>query len=324
MIAQGDSSVTKANLLRSIPGIGPVSATMLIAEMLELGRMTVGEAAAMTGLAPVPHDSGTIRGRHAIAGGRWALRHVLFRAALVSACRNSVLKSVAKRLKEKGKPHKLVIIAIALSLVTIVNAILKTGLPWRTTPITLTQLLVARSESGALEQTARVLGCRDTILPDGENTVRSATPANDRDGVEDPAGRTEVARSGLLYPEPQVKEHCRCDLQLPIGSSLNLLVDSTGIMFLSDGEWLARKHGTHRRRQYHRVHLVKDTDSGDKVAVEFTPSDKCDSSVVPELLKQIPADHEFGTMTGDGGLRHPPLTLRDPQPRRHRLHPHPQ
>jgi transposase len=131
VIAQDDISVTKAKLLRSIPGIGPVSAAMLIAEMPELGRMTAGEAAAMTGLAPVPHDSGTMRGRRAIAGGRRALRHVLFQAALAAACHNPVLKPVTKRLKERGKPHKLVIIAIARRLVTIANAILKTGVPWR-------------------------------------------------------------------------------------------------------------------------------------------------------------------------------------------------
>lgn len=58
VIAQVESFAVRANLLRSIPGIGPVSAAMLIAESPELGRMTSGEAAAMTGLAPVPHDSG--------------------------------------------------------------------------------------------------------------------------------------------------------------------------------------------------------------------------------------------------------------------------
>ncbi|WP_035725968.1 transposase, partial [Fodinicurvata fenggangensis] len=101
------------------------------AEMPELGRMTSGEAAAMTGLAPVSHDSGTKRGRRMIAGGRRALRHVLFQAALAAACHNPVLKSVARRLKERGKPHKLVIIAIARRLITTANAILKSGLPWR-------------------------------------------------------------------------------------------------------------------------------------------------------------------------------------------------
>lgn len=78
VIAQEEASAAKARLLRSIPGIGPASTAMLIAEMPELGRMTSGEAAAMTGLAPVPHDSGTMRGKRAIAGRRRALRHVLF------------------------------------------------------------------------------------------------------------------------------------------------------------------------------------------------------------------------------------------------------
>jgi transposase len=102
-ISSEETSTTKAHLLRSIPGIGPVSAAMLIAEMPELGRMTAGEAAAMAGLAPVPHDSGAMRGRRAIAGGRRALRHVLFQAALAAACHNPLLKTVAKRMKEHGK-----------------------------------------------------------------------------------------------------------------------------------------------------------------------------------------------------------------------------
>jgi len=86
-------------LLRSIPGIGPVSAAMLITELPELGRMTFGEAAAMTGLAPVPHDSGAIRGRRTIAGGRRSLRHVLFQAALAAASVNPVLRPVAKSVE---------------------------------------------------------------------------------------------------------------------------------------------------------------------------------------------------------------------------------
>ena len=130
VIARVKPLAVRAGLLRSIPGIGPVSAAMLIAELPELGRMTSGEAAAMTGLAPVPHDSGAMRGRRAIAGGRRSLRRVLFQAALAAACHNPVLKPVAKRLKERGKPHKLVIIAIARRLVTIANAIVKSGIPW--------------------------------------------------------------------------------------------------------------------------------------------------------------------------------------------------
>ena len=109
---------------------------MLIAEMLELGRMTSGEAAAMAGLVAVRHDSGTMRGRRAIAGGRRALRHVLFQAALAAACHNLVLKPVAQRLKMRGKPHKLIIVAIARRLVAIANAILKTGVPWQQNAVT--------------------------------------------------------------------------------------------------------------------------------------------------------------------------------------------
>ncbi len=102
--------------------------------MPELGRMTSGEAAALTGLAPIPHDSGTTRGRRTSAGGRRSLRHVLVQAALAAACHNPVLKPVAKRLKERGKPHKRVIIAIARKLVAIANAIIKTGTPWQFRP----------------------------------------------------------------------------------------------------------------------------------------------------------------------------------------------
>ena len=102
---------------------------MLIAEMPELGRMTTGEAAVMTGPAPVPQDSGSMRGRR-------LLRHVLFRAALGAACHNPVLKPVAQHIKMRGKPHKLFIVAIARRLVTIANAILKTGVPWQQNPVT--------------------------------------------------------------------------------------------------------------------------------------------------------------------------------------------
>ncbi len=131
ILAHESILAAKAELLRSVPGIGPVSAAMLLAEMPELGRMTAAEAASMTGLAPVPHDSGAMRGRRLIAGGRRALRHVLFQAALAAACHNPIPKVVAKRPKEKGKPHKLVRIAIARRLISIANAVLKNGTPWQ-------------------------------------------------------------------------------------------------------------------------------------------------------------------------------------------------
>ena len=81
---------------------------------------------------------------------------------------------------------------------------------------------------------------------------------------------------------------------------LNLLVDSTGIKFLGDGEWQARKHGVQGRRQWRKVHLAMDTATSDIRAVEFTPSSDGDSPVLPELLGQIPEGEEIGTVTADG------------------------
>ncbi|SEO40986.1 Transposase IS116/IS110/IS902 family protein [Paracoccus alcaliphilus] len=81
-----DVSLTEtAIILRFIPGIGPVASTMLIAEMPEPGQISGEQAAALTGLAPIAHDSGTLRGKRAIGGGRRLLRHVMFQAALVSS-----------------------------------------------------------------------------------------------------------------------------------------------------------------------------------------------------------------------------------------------
>ena len=81
---------------------------------------------------------------------------------------------------------------------------------------------------------------------------------------------------------------------------LNLLVDSTGIKLLGDGEWQARRHGVQGRRQWRKVHLVMDTATSDIRAVEFTSSGDGDSPVLPDLLDQIPAGEDIGTVTADG------------------------
>ena len=81
---------------------------------------------------------------------------------------------------------------------------------------------------------------------------------------------------------------------------LNLLVDSTGIKFLGDGEWQACKHGVQGRRQWRKVHLAMDTTTSDIRAVEFTPSSDGDSPVLPDLLDQIPEGEKIGTVTADG------------------------
>ena len=119
-----------AIVLRSIPGIGLIVSTMLIAEMPEIRTITGEEAAALTGLAPVAHDSGTLRGKRAIAGGRRALRHVIFQAALVAAHHNPNLKSFADRLRKAGKPRKVIITAVTRKLVTISNVLCKIRQKW--------------------------------------------------------------------------------------------------------------------------------------------------------------------------------------------------
>ena len=101
-IASDERLSETVGILRSIPLIGPVASTMLIAEMPEIGTITGEQAAALTGLAPVAHDSGTLRGKRTIAGGRRALRHVMFQAALVAAHHNPNLRSFADRLRKAG------------------------------------------------------------------------------------------------------------------------------------------------------------------------------------------------------------------------------
>ncbi len=129
-IASDDRLSETNGIPRSVPGSGPVASSMLIAEMPEIGTITGEEAAALTGLAPVAHDSGTLRGKRAIAGVRRALRHVMFQAALVAAHHNPSLKSFADRLRKAGKPHKVIITVVARKLVTIANALCKSRQKW--------------------------------------------------------------------------------------------------------------------------------------------------------------------------------------------------
>ncbi len=109
------------------------------------------------------------------------------------------------------------------------------------------------------------------------------------------------------WPVPDYSTLCRrqktVSIQIPYrrsGCPLNLLVDSTGVKVLGDGEWQARKHGLSRRRQWRKVHLAMDAVTGDVRAVEFTSSHQGDSPVLSDLLAQIPADQAIGTVTADG------------------------
>jgi transposase len=116
-------------LLRSVPGIGPVSSRTLLAALPELGTLSGREVTSLIGLAPVADDSGLRRGYRRIVGGRAAVRSVLFMASHAASRHNPVLKVFADRLKA-GKKPKVVLVAVARKLLVIANAIIKSGKPW--------------------------------------------------------------------------------------------------------------------------------------------------------------------------------------------------
>ena len=122
----------KEDLLASAPGVGPVIARTLIAELPELGRLGRKQIAALAGLAPFTRQSGRWRGRSFIGGGRTAVRTVLFMGAMNAKRCNPVLKAFFDRLVAAGKPKMVALIAVARKLLTILNAILRDNRPWKT------------------------------------------------------------------------------------------------------------------------------------------------------------------------------------------------
>jgi transposase len=118
-------------LLRGIPGIGPVTSRTLLASLPELGEIDGGRLAALVGLAPYAHESGTLKGARHIRGGRADVRRALYMAALSAARRDGPLKLFADRLRSRGKKAKVVLIAVARKLLTIANAVIRSGEPWR-------------------------------------------------------------------------------------------------------------------------------------------------------------------------------------------------
>lgn len=119
------------DLLASVPGVGPVLRAALIAKLPELGQLTRRQIAALVGVAPINRDSGQMRGKRTIAGGRADLRTLLYMAALTAIRCNPTLKAFNARLRAAGKPSKLAITACMRKLITILNAIIRNKSPWR-------------------------------------------------------------------------------------------------------------------------------------------------------------------------------------------------
>lgn len=121
----------KENLLASVPGIGPVIARTLLADLPELGTLDRRQIAALVGLAPWTRQSGQWRGRSFIGGGRSSVRAALFPGAMAAARHNPQLRDFHQRLIAAGKPKMVALIAVARKLLTILNAILRDNRPWK-------------------------------------------------------------------------------------------------------------------------------------------------------------------------------------------------
>jgi len=131
----GHSPIWQENqdLLRTVPGIGPVTSRSLIAELPELGQLNRKQIAALVGIAPLNRDSGTLRGRRTIWGGRAAVRAVLYMAVLVASRHNGVIRAFYKRLRNAGKAPKVALVACMRKLLTILNAMIKHKTRWSET-----------------------------------------------------------------------------------------------------------------------------------------------------------------------------------------------
>jgi transposase len=124
----------KEELLRSMPGVGPVMTTTLLANLPELGTLTGKQIAALAGVAPLNRDSGTWRGRRMIWGGRAQIRATLYMSTLVATRCNPVIRAFYHRLCAAGKAKKVALIACMRKLLLILNAMLKQRTRWHEMP----------------------------------------------------------------------------------------------------------------------------------------------------------------------------------------------
>jgi transposase len=119
------------DLLKSVPGIGPVVSRTVLAELPELGNLNRKQIAALVGVAPLNWDSGLLRGRRVIWGGRSHVRTALYMAALTGSRRNPVIREFYKRLRAAGKAPNVALVACMRKLLVILNAMLRHRVPWR-------------------------------------------------------------------------------------------------------------------------------------------------------------------------------------------------
>ncbi|MCW4309811.1 MAG: IS110 family transposase [Candidatus Thiodiazotropha endolucinida] len=120
----------KRDILRSVPGIGEQVVNTLLADLPELGSLTNKEIAALVGVAPFNRDSGKLRGKRRIRGGRSSVRTILFMAMLTSIQHNTLIRNSYRRLVENGKHKKVALTACMRKMITILNAMVRDGSRW--------------------------------------------------------------------------------------------------------------------------------------------------------------------------------------------------
>ena len=129
-IASDEALARKRDILRSIPGLGPVAAALILALLPEIGTLTRAQAASLAGLAPHVRESGQWKGRSFIGGGRKALRNALYMPALVAMRFNPDLKRKYDSLRAAGKPAKVALVALMRKLLETANALVKADRLW--------------------------------------------------------------------------------------------------------------------------------------------------------------------------------------------------
>jgi transposase len=130
LIESDDDWRNKRDLMSSVPGIGQVTASKLVAELPELGKLNRQQIAALVGVAPMNRDSGQFRGRRTIFGGRASVRCALYMAAFNARHFNPLIARFSERLRAAGKPFKVIVIACMRKLLTILNVMLKENRLW--------------------------------------------------------------------------------------------------------------------------------------------------------------------------------------------------
>jgi transposase len=130
IVAADAALAHRYRMLTSMPGVGPVLACTLIALLPELGRMSRKQVAALVGVAPYAFESGKLKGKRCVWGGRAPVRHVLYMAAMSASNWNPVLKRFHDRLKAAGKLPKVIIVAVMRKMITMLNAMVRDGVVW--------------------------------------------------------------------------------------------------------------------------------------------------------------------------------------------------